>query len=109
MSENTIKQHDNWPYLEFSFKNDDDTPVDCSGYEVSFVAYDWEYNKVIDTSLDSTGFVWVSQTEGTGVYQWQTGDTAVQGQYNYEFKFIRNSDGKKFTLPTQGYFTYSVV
>lgn len=113
---NIIKQGDTLPYLEFAFIDEDNLPVDCTGYEVQLLVRDRKKTIVIDATVGSVldeetaaGAIWIDQTLGTGEYHWSPADTLKQGKFKYEFKFTRLSDGKVFTLPQQGFLEYEVT
>jgi hypothetical protein len=111
---NIIKQGDTWPYLEFAFVDEDNLPVDCTGYNVKFIVRNWKKEIVIDTSIEDSlienaaGAVWTNKTLGTGEYHWSPADTLKQGKFEYEFKFTRLSDGRVFTLPQSEFLEYEI-
>lgn len=105
----TIKQNDTLPYLAFEFVDASGNEFNCSGFTITFVVVDRANNLVIESELnDTSGAVWIDQTKGTGEYQWEETDTAEAGYYDYKFEVVRDSDGRKFTLPNKGFYTYYV-
>lgn len=109
---NKIKQYNTYPHLHFAFTDASGQPVDCSIYDVKLVARDRKGNIVIEAEIgESSGSaVWNEGNAalGKGLYRWEKQDTALQGIYEYEFKFRRHSDGREFTIPQEGYFEYIV-
>lgn len=106
-----IKQHDTWPHLEFNFIDASGDPVDCSGYTVRLLVRNKRKQVVINTVIgDPSGNAsWIDESLGAGEYAWQAEDTEIAGQYQYEFEFTRDSDGKVFTIPQDTYFFFTVT
>lgn len=105
-----IKKNDTYPYIAFSFTDDNEQPVDCTPFIVKIVVRNRTGRTIIDAIIgkEGSGGVWMNETEGIGKYEWKPTDTEVSGQYEYEFKFIRKSDNKRFTIPENGYYTYEI-
>jgi len=105
-----IKQYDTWPYLTFTFTDEDDLPVDCRDFTVELRIKNRLDEVIVDAEVGGVegGAVWIDEDGGVGEYHWQAGDTDIQGLHSYEFKFTRLADGAVFRLPQDDYFYYEV-
>lgn len=105
----SIKRHNTFPYLHFEFK-DRNGPIDCTPFDVRLVVRDSQGNIVINTVVGAeTPAIWDDESAGVGHYEWLEVDTHETGEFQYEFKFNRKADGKDFSIPEKGFFSYSII
>jgi hypothetical protein len=106
------------PYLEFMFR-DKGAPIDCRLYDVRLVVKDSADVVVINELIGRDGNTgparWGStenegdESTGVGHYEWLDIDTHEVGNFKYEFKFERKSDGKDFSIPKSGFYGYEIT
>ena len=110
MNIDSIKQYSTFPPLSFDFVDDENTPVDCSAYEVRLLVKNFKGQTVIDSIIgaENSNGIWTNEINGMGEYQWRVEDTSKIGRYRYEFEFKRLYDNKTFKIPDQGYYEYGV-
>jgi hypothetical protein len=98
LSDFYIKRGDRGPSLQA-------TLVDHSGNAINLTsasAVKFKMAQIVDAAA-----VVVSASAGTVRYDWALDDTRVAGTYNAEFE-IEWSDGRKQTVPNDGYLTVEV-
>jgi hypothetical protein len=96
-----IKQDDTWPPIGDAVEpvvlSDARGVINLTGATVKFFA---KHENGTDT-IDGDCAI-LTAAEGEIAYNWTLGDTAIAGQYTFEFQ-ITFGDGRKATVPTQGY------
>lgn len=102
-----IKQNDTWPAIgevDPVVLEANGVPIPLTGATVKFLA-----RKVDDPATIIEGACdLVSAIDGTVMYQWAVGDTAIAGDYQFEFQ-ITFGDGRVGTAPTDGYKLLKIV
>lgn len=99
-----IKQNDTSPALKVELKASDGTAINLTGATVHFHMRDAETQVVkVDRAASVT-----QASQGHVQYNWQTGDTATVGAYEYEFQ-ATYSDGTIETFPNNGYSKLKIV
>ena len=108
---NKIKQYGTWPFLEFTFVDAAEQPINCEGFSVRLTIKNRNKQIIVSSIVDEagSGAYWIDKTAGKGEYRWKGGDTDLQGKYQYEFKFTRLSDNRIFRIPSEGHFEYIVT
>lgn len=103
-----IKQGDTLPNIPFQiFKPDGVTPEDLTGADVSIVVR-------TKGGTNATPVLFKKPCDITdallakGVYDWDAGDTAVAGNYEYEFE-ITWADGNIQTVPVETYLELLII
>lgn len=106
MADFEIKQDDTWPPLGDATDpvvlSDSRGVINLTGATVDFFAKHESGTPVIEGACTI-----ISAVAGTIRYDWAVGDTAVAGEYTFEFQ-ITFGDGKKATVPTAGYKTLTI-
>lgn len=108
MSDFTIKRNDTSPAIEIELLDDDDNPVDISGYnEVRFLM-SLEGESALTVDDDTNGNVTVTDaSNGIVKYEWTSSDTSEKGYYEAEVE-VEYSGGKKETFPNTEYIDVEV-
>lgn len=101
MADVTIKQHDNYPYLQASL-SDANGPVDLTtAVQVKFIA------KGVSVTVTGTCSI-IDATNGVIQYQWAAGDTGTPDDYEVEFEVTWPS-AKVQTFPNDSYKSLTVM
>lgn len=112
MADAYVKQGDTWPavgevdpIILKAGPPGSEVAINLTGATIKFLA-----RKVDDPLTTITGNCTIvgTATLGQVKYQWAVGDTAVAGDYQFEFQ-ITFGDGRKGTAPTQGYYTLTIT
>jgi hypothetical protein len=101
-----IKQGDTRPNLPWQiFQSDGVTPLSlAAATSVSIVVRPKAGGAMTFKSACSI----LDAAQGSGIYDWSTGDTATSGDFHYEFEILWNN-GDVQTVPVDGYFDLVVV
>jgi hypothetical protein len=100
-----IKQHDLQPNLPFQILQPDKvTPKDLTGATSISVVMRHKGGPMLFKSICILDDV----VNGLGHYDWQTGDTDVAGDFEYEFEIIWAS-GDPQTVPVDSYFQLTII
>lgn len=98
MSDFYIKRGDRGPSLSATLQDPDGVAINLTAAtSVTFK---------MGNGIDAAAVI-VSPAAGTVRYDWGANDTRVAGTYNAEFEILWN-DGRKQTVPTDGYLTVTV-
>lgn len=106
MADFTIKQNDTYPPIPMTI-SDALGPIDLTGCTVEFWFKRPSTGDVfhgVATVLDQE----VLENKGKVQYDWNDGDTDINGALLFEVRVIF-ANGKRMTLPNDGYFTVAVV
>lgn len=112
MADAYVKQGDTWPALGEvnpiilqAGPPGSEVPINLTGATIKFLA----------RKIDAPGTIIVGDcdivstpTLGQVKYQWEVGDTAVPGDYQFEFQ-ITFGDGRVGTAPTEGYYELKIT
>lgn len=102
MADVTIKQHDNFPYLQATLKSNG-APIDLTtAVSIKFIA------KATGGTITGTCTIVGSPTAGVVQYQWGAGDTTLVTDYQVEFE-ITWPTSKVQTVPNDSYKSLSVM
>ena len=105
----TIKQNDTLPNLAFQlFQPDRVTPLDLAAVSVINLVVRASGGTDATVPLFKKPCAIISPSLGTGVYDWDPGDTAISGSYEYEFE-ITWANGDIQTIPQDGYYSLLIV
>lgn len=106
MADFEVKQDDTWPPIGDAIEpvvlSDARGVINLTGATVKFFAMHENGTDTIDGDC-----IILTPVEGEIMYDWVLGDTAVSGEYTFEFQ-ITFGDGKKATVPTAGYKTLTI-
>ena len=109
MADWVMKQNDTWPPL-----GDAVTPVVLKDNTGAAINLTGATVKLFIRAADGTGTplsrdaIVVNAVNGTVRYDWVPADTAVVGDFNFEYQ-ITFGDGKIATVPTEGYLSLSII
>lgn len=101
-----IKQGDTRPNLPFQiFQPDQVTPLDLSAVDTISIVVRPKSGGVMTFKKECTI---TDVALGKGIYDWETGDTATVGDFQYELEILW-VNGDVQTVPVDGYFDLVVV
>ncbi len=103
LSGGTLKQGDCEPNLRLRLLNEDDEPMDLSGFQVEArVRSTVSGEKIVDEPIGL-----IDARNGIVEYDWNTNDTQTAGIYEGEVTAVENQ-GCIMTFPNNGYFNIKV-